>query len=167
MSTTIPDLWPSKIKIDVLPPIVILKVQEGLLASKTRGLLEAKLATVETESLVQHQLDLLAPSLNFYRERILSATHDRRMLYPVTVTARGFDSTHSPLHTNGAETVQRRAATEEEFLELVRQVLQSELVRALVCSLLARINEEKGEWQGNGKGEQEITQTSNETKGGT
>ena len=42
MTTAIPNLWPDDIKVDVLPPIAILKAQEGLLARMTQGMLVAK-----------------------------------------------------------------------------------------------------------------------------
>jgi hypothetical protein len=166
MTTAIPDLWPNDIKAEVLPPIAVLKVQEGLLARRTQGLLQAKLTTTATENLVQHQLDLIAPSLNFYRERLLSATHDRVMLYPVIVTAGVFGpKPETPKGLLGLTTpvvesiiqrmsdlglTQRRAATDEEFVQLVREVLQSEEVRALIHSLIARISQDRGERLGNG-----------------
>jgi hypothetical protein len=152
-TTTIPDLWSNDIKVNVLPPIAVLKAQEGLLARKTQGMLQAKLSTTETEKLVQHQLDLIAPSLNFYRERLLSVTHDREMLYPVTVTAEAFAP--KPLNSNQPfmllqSVMQRRAATDDEFIEMVREVLQSDRVRALIHSLIARINGQKTDQPGNG-----------------
>jgi hypothetical protein len=179
MTTAIPDLWPSDIKVDVLPPIAILKVQEGSLARRTQGMLQAKLTTTETETLVQHQLDLIAPSLNFYRERLLAATHDRIMVYPVTVTAGSFapkpddgkglgGHTKSAIdsigrHLTGLGGDQRKAATDAEFLQLIRDVLHSEEVRALIYSLIARINQDNGEHQGNGTaGQQGSTGTPNE-----
>lgn len=149
MTTAIPDLWAPDIKVDVLPPLAILKAQESLLARKTQGMLEAKLSTMEAENLVQHQLDLIAPSLNFYRERLLTATHDRTMLYPVTITANCFypkprtqiEAIASQIKNSLDQPLpQREAATDEDFVQLVRQVLQSEQVRALISSLLARIN---------------------------
>jgi hypothetical protein len=165
MSTTISDCWPDDIKVDVLTPLAILKVQEGLLAQKTRGMLQAGLATTESENLVQHQLDLIAPSLNFYRERLLTATHDRVMLYPVTVMAEAF-SPKPLLHPVmeaawvykqmfAPPTNVRKAATDEEFLSLVREVLKSERVRALISSLLARINDPNPSPAGNGPVDQE------------
>jgi hypothetical protein len=33
MTPTIPDLWPEDIKVNVLPPIAVLKAQESLLAA--------------------------------------------------------------------------------------------------------------------------------------
>lgn len=173
MTTTIPDLWSDDIKVDVLPPLVILKAQESLLARKTQGMLQAKLTTMESGDLVQHQLDLIAPSLNFYRERLLTATHDRLRPYPVTVAAECFapkmevsQGPLAPIQTMGKalsevhrafvpEVVQRQAATDEEFVQLVRKVLQSAEVRSLISSLIARINQDNSEHRGNGAEEQE------------
>jgi hypothetical protein len=165
MSTMITDCWPDDIKVEVLTPLAILKAQEGLLAQKTRGMLQAKLSTTESEKLVQHQLDLIAPGLNFYRERLLTATHDRTMLYPVIVTSEAFASPEplDPLKAAVASLqrsvdtslIQRKAATDEELLGLVRQVLQSERVRALIHSLIARLNAERSNSQGNGPAAQE------------
>src|SRR3979411_1550299 len=90
MATIIPDLWPDDIQSKVLPPIAILEAQEASLVRKTDGKLRARVDTTETDTLVQHGLDLLAPGLNFYRERLLSATHSKEMLYPVTVTSLAF-----------------------------------------------------------------------------
>lgn len=168
MNTAIPDLWSDDIKVDVLPPLAILKAQEGLLACKTQGMLEAKLTTTESGNLIQHQLDLIAPSLNFYRERLLTATHDRLRPYPVTVAAECFAPTWeisqgplAPIQTAGKalsefhraivpEVIHRKAATGEEFVQLIREVLQSAHVRALISSLIARINQDNGEHHGNG-----------------
>jgi hypothetical protein len=119
-------------------------------------MLQAKLTTTETEKLVQHQLDLIAPSLNFYRQRLLSATHDRVMLYPVTVTAKAFapaipgPKVAAALRELNPSLTQRQAATDEEFIRLIGEVLQSVEVRGLIFSLIARINGEKAEEQGNG-----------------
>lgn len=168
MNTTIPDLWADDIKVDILPPLAILKAQEGLLVRKTQGMVEAKLTTIESGDLVQHQLDLVAPSLNFYRERLLTATHDRLKPYPVVVAAECFASksevSHgplAPLHLTAKaltdlhralvpETSQRKAATDEEFVQLIREVLQSTEVRALISSLIARINQNNIEHHGKG-----------------
>jgi hypothetical protein len=164
MTTAIPDCWSDDIKVNVLPPIAVLKTQEGLLARKTQGILQAKLTTTETDTLVQHQLDLIAPGLNFYRERLLSATHDKEMPYPVTVAAEAF----APKPLNSFQVIssaiqrsidpsvsQRRAATDDEFIRLVREVLRSEQVRALIHSLIARINAQKPDQEANGPVEPE------------
>ncbi len=140
MTTAIPDLWSDDIRVDVLPPVAVLRAQEGLLAKKTQGILQAKLLTSATETLVEHSLYLIAPALNFYRVSLLSATHDREMVYPVTVAAQCWFSEFLP---DGAEEPEKRrvAATEEEFIDLVRQALRSTAVRGLIQSLIARSNE--------------------------
>src|SRR6266511_2111122 len=130
MTTAVPDLWSEDIKVNVLPSIAVLKTQEGLLARKTQGMLQARLTTTETDTLVQHSLDLIAPALNFDRERLLSATHDREMLYPVTVTAEAFAPgplnsmqalSDAVLRKTDPSRIQRRAATDEDFIRLVRE----------------------------------------------
>jgi hypothetical protein len=159
MTPTIPDLWPEDIKVNVLPPIAVLKAQESLLSRRTQGMLQAKLTTTESDKLVQHQLDLIAPGLNFYRERLLTATHDREMLYPVTVNAEAFAP--KPAHPTSApdrvrqrlldpSLTYRKAATDEELIRLIREVLQSADVRALIHSLIARINGQNSDQRKNG-----------------
>ncbi len=140
MPTAIPDLWSDDIRVDVLPPVAVLRAQEGLLAKKTQGILQAELLTSASETLVQHNLYLVAPALNFYRVSLLSATHNRKMVYPVTVIARRWFSEFFP---NGSEEIEtkRVAATEEEFIDLVREALRSTEVRGLIQSLIARSNE--------------------------
>ncbi len=161
MATTIPDLWSDDIKVNVLPPIAILRAQEGRLSQKTQGMLQAKLTTTETDQLVQHQLDLIAPGLNFYRERLLSATHAIDRLYPVTVTALAFaPKPRTPLqavtasfaHAIDPSLLQRQAVTDDEFIRLVQEVLQSQTVRALIHSLIARINAHETGQPANGPG---------------
>jgi hypothetical protein len=160
MATTIPDLWPDDIKVEVLPPLAILKAQEGLLARKTQGKLQAKLTRTESERLVQYQLDLIAPSLNFYRELLLSARHKRGRYYPVDVTAECLTpKSLGPTRARGggmqddidSPAVQQRATTDEEFIRLVREVLQSGEVRSLIHSLIARINESASEEERRGE----------------
>jgi hypothetical protein len=140
MATAIPDLWSDDIRVDVVPPLAVLRAQEGLLAKKTQGILQAQILTSATETLVQHSLYLIAPALNFYRVNLLSATHDREMVYPVTVTAQCWFDEFLP--DQGQQIEKRRvAATEEEFIDLVRQALRSPEVRGLIQSLIARSNE--------------------------
>jgi hypothetical protein len=137
-------------------------------------MLQAKLTTTETDKLVQHQLDLIAPGLNFYRERLLSATHGREMLYPVTVNAEAFAS--KPAHPMSTlelarlrldpSLTYRKAATDEEFVRLVREVLQSADVRGLIYSLIARINGQNPDQQKNGVLEAEGGTSSGEKAAG-
>jgi hypothetical protein len=153
MSTTIPDLWSDDIRVDILTPLVILRSQESLLSRKTQGMLEAKVTTVANETWVQHQLDLLAPALDYYRVTLLTAKHQRDAVYPVTVAAPCFAPKPGPFSQGPAGSLrfpggpppdQREAAGQEEFIELVKQVLRSPEVRAIIQSLIARSNELRG-----------------------
>lgn len=153
MTVTIPDLWSEDIRVDVLTPLAILRTQEGLLAKRTKGIVQAQVMSDYTmkegsgEIIDEHHLDLFAPALGFARERILSARHERNKVYPVTVTSEAlvpekdiFPRLPHPSTLAQPEN-QRQAATQEVFLDLVRQVLQSSLVRSLIQSFIARSNE--------------------------
>ncbi len=85
MTTTIPDLWSDDIRIDIVTPLVILRLQEALLGQKTKGILEAKVTSTSSDTWVQHQLDLIAPAQNRYRVTLLTARHQNSLAYPVTV----------------------------------------------------------------------------------
>ena len=146
MSATIPDLWPDDIQVDVLTPLMILRNQAGLLYSKTQGTLLAQVMTTSTEEWVQYQLDLIAPLLERYRASLLTARHQLGEAYPVTVTSQAFVPKPGPLGALarspfGPPLDQRVAATQREFIDLVREVLQSPTTRSRIQSLIARGNE--------------------------
>lgn len=171
MATTIPDLWPPEVKVDVLSPLVILKTQASYLSSKTGGVLLAQINTTHSNQLIQHHFDLIAPALGGYGVRLLAATHAIDNPYPVTVTSEAFDplpplnqpSLSGPMQavaelaTAQATAMsaftgrtrpwppEKRAVSDDEFIALVREVLTSDRVRARISSLLARINANKAE----------------------
>lgn len=157
MTLPIPDLWSDDIRVDVLTPVVILRSQAQLLGQKTQGILNAEITTTSQEKWRQHQLDIIAPLLNGYRATLLTAKHERLMVYPVLVRAKCFipreevqalfpqsitmSTIMKGLMTNEPPPDQREASTQDAFIELVRQVLQSDDVRAMIQSLIARSNE--------------------------
>lgn len=148
MTTTIPDLWSDDIRVDVLTPLVILQSQEGFLEQKTQGILRADVATTTSGPLVQHQLDIVAPALKQYRKTLVTAKHHKDMVYPVTVRAESFlpEETGVPAPIGVPFPLepppdQREANTQDEFVDLVRQVFQSGRVKAMIQSLIARSNE--------------------------
>lgn len=158
MTTTIPDLWSDDIKVDILTPLAILRTQVTFLERKTQGVLRADVFTTEADDWVQHQLDLIAPALHQYRTTLLTARHHRDRVYPVTIQAECFFpkrefTTVSVRTATETPPDQREASTQEQFIELVRQVLQSEHVRSIIQSLIARSNEARtGESDGGGSG---------------
>lgn len=143
------DLWPDDIRVDVLSPLQIMRVQEGLLQKRLQGVVEAQVTTTRTDALVRHEFDLFARWLG-YRERIFSATHAPNRPYPVTVEAECFRKEAEEHYDSIAEEnsdgyerpeEDRKAATEEEFVKLIREVLRSTEVRSLIQSLVAQSNE--------------------------
>lgn len=87
MPATIPSLWPDDIKVDVLPPLTILKLQAAKLREITRSILRAEVTTVTgSDDFVAHSLDLIAQALDGRRIRILTLTH-RTDLYPIVIEA--------------------------------------------------------------------------------
>ncbi len=144
MTTTIPDLWPDDIRVDVLAPLVILRTQESNLRRRTQGILEGHVSTVEDNGLIYHKLDVFAPALGYSRT-VLAAKHGHDSPYPVTVISQAFVSKPKaiPIPAMPFERPdnERDAATEDEFIKLVREVLQSGHVKAIVQSLIARSNE--------------------------
>ena len=152
MPVMLEELWSDDIKVDVLSPLAILRAQEGGLARRTNGLLQAKVETTDAGDERHHTLNLVAPSLG-YRERLLMASHRSDQIYPVILTAEAFDpDLYGTVNLNritgrvgpilGLAHNQRRAATDQDFIDLVRQVLRSETVRSRIQSLIARINDE-------------------------
>src|SRR4051794_24140654 len=103
MTATIPDLWSDDIRVDVLPPVAILRAQEGMLLRKTKGMLLAKVSTRKTPHGIQHVLDLVAPTLSDYTERVLTVRHKIEKAYPAAIAAECFapkdwDGSPSPDH---------------------------------------------------------------------
>jgi hypothetical protein len=148
----IPDLWPDDIRADLRTPLAILRAQGNLLVRRTQGILEADVLTAQNEGSVQHNLDVIAPGVGYYRKTVIAARHQYDLPYPVTVISeafvpkREFPAVPSPavvrsLVLGAAPENEREAATQEEFINLVREVLQSGYVKAIVQSLVARTNE--------------------------
>ena len=143
---TIPDLWSDDIKVDVVTPLAILLAQVGPMQRKTKGLLQAEVTTTTSNGgWVKHQLDLIAPVLDGYRHRLLAATHERDLVYPVQVDAECFE----------VSSAEARAHTEEEFIGIVSIALHSHQVRSIIQSLIARSNERRGNTAVSEPGKQE------------
>lgn len=151
MKSSIADLWSDNIRADVLTPAAILEAQVEPLRRKTKGVLRAELMTSCRDGWVEHQLQLVAPALQNYRVMVLTVRHLERDVYPTTVMAPCFQRQfRDPLEEHGYELGiatgglprnQRPATNQDEFMNVVRQVLQSNDVRATIESLIAQSNE--------------------------
>ena len=144
MPDVIPDLWPDDVAApSILTPLAILKFQAGQLRQRTKGLLEADIQTQEKVNgglHLQHSFDLIAPALNRYRYRLFTVEHDGEMVYPVTVYAEGvgFPADEIIFEQHAS------AATQDQFLGFIAQILKADQVRSVIQSLIARSNEARG-----------------------
>lgn len=167
MPATIPSLWPDDIKVDVLPPLTILKLQAAKLHGITKGILDAEVTTVTgPDDLVTHRLDLIAPTLDGRRTRVLVATQ-RTEFYPVLIEAEVYRPTKVSAQAVRNLAMQGMAAAmgvdtrseyptrdwppvndwrpvannQDDFLKRIAEVLRSPTVRSIIDSLLALCNE--------------------------
>ena len=144
MPTEIPDLWDDDIKVDVLPPLLILKAQAVALNRKTSGILSASVRT-ELSSISDpekttlnetHFLELSAPVYG-YSEEILIVTHARSRVYPAQILLPEAIRWSNNLLLSKSNS----AATVEEFFKYLREALRSPVTRGSIDTLLARSNE--------------------------
>jgi hypothetical protein len=127
MASQIPSLWPEDIPLETVGPQVILVQQARHLEKWSRGLLQAEVTTEASEDQTLHHLDVLAPAVNL-RRRALSARHAQEFPYPVAVESFCLPTS-------------QEANTQQGFMDLLFNVLGSDGVKALLQSLIARINE--------------------------
>ncbi|MFO0799570.1 MAG: hypothetical protein U0804_19035 [Gemmataceae bacterium] len=156
--------WPDDIKVDVLPPVAILRARASEIGRITKGILKGEVSTTTgAGDMVSHRLDLVAPALNGRRYGVLNAIH-RADLYPVLVEAECFKPPVSrsrvgaavggsfPMFVAGGTDPEPPpwpdptdwrpvANNEDEFVARVREVLRSGKVRAAIDTLLALSNE--------------------------
>jgi hypothetical protein len=136
------DFWSDDIKVEVLTPLMILRAQEPALRKKTKGILQAEVETVSTDSSVIHNLYLVAPALGNYKEKILSVTHTPSLVYPCEVASSTLSGVrHVAVVPSLSETIYSQTG----FIDRLRDALQSPFVRSTIDSLLAKSNEQRTE----------------------
>lgn len=128
VSDGIPDLWPEYVTFtNVLTPLAILRFQASQLRRKTKNILEGEIVSEQREQdQVYHHLDLIAPALDRYRYRLLSASHNPQDVYPVAV--QWFDH-------------DEEVSSQEELTSKLQQIFENASTRSLIQSLFARSNE--------------------------
>lgn len=162
MTATIPSLWPDDIRVDLVPPVAVLRAQAAKLGQITQGILDADVTTVTGEKdFVVHRLDLIAPALAGRRYRALTVTH-RADYYPVVLEADCFrpktraaafdDPYRAAFAVAGAEELtwprpndwRPTTADQDDFLKKVGEVLRSKEVRSVIESMIALSNQQTG-----------------------
>jgi hypothetical protein len=127
MTQPIPDLWPEIDQSQVVPPVAILREQAALLGKKTNHLLEGRVDTRSTpDGRFVHSFYIVAPTLDDYTYKLFEIEHDADQ-YPVATTEPGVGG------------IYEQSASEQQLLDHVRRVLNSEKTKRVVGSLLAQV----------------------------
>src|SRR5438045_3882631 len=92
----IPDLWGNEINVDTLTPVMILNAQAELLRKKTQGVVMAEVSSRQSRGIVTLSLDLSAPAVHGFRERIVGVRHHLNRVYPAFVMG---PNNHAPAST--------------------------------------------------------------------
>lgn len=149
MATTMPDLWGAGFSVDVRTPTAILNAQAALLKQKTQGIVTAQLESSIGKNVVTINFDLCAPAVDNFRARVLMVRHKADYVYPALITAAIFAGSSNIGFKDLAwgtveDQMSRLAETEEQFISLLHEALQSGHIRSIVQSLIARSNEARG-----------------------
>jgi hypothetical protein len=125
------DLWGElPVESEIKLPVTILKEQASILGEKTNKILEARVdpITIAGEA-VAYSFDIIAPALSNYRFKVLYITHPAIFVYPL----------HIEFQENVAgHWVQAGCEDEGQFIEMLGQILSSELVHKAVGALIAQ-----------------------------
>ncbi len=109
-------------------PASIFREQATALTEQTKGLLEGEVSsTSDTSDAVQITLSIKVPALNNYRYNLLAYRQPVAM-YP-GILFRRFENTGEQVNS------------EQDLIDSLRTVLQSDVVRRIVGSLLAQARE--------------------------
>jgi len=129
-------LWPKEITPEIVTPLAILKPQAEVLKDITNGILlgEVSVSQDAEQKKTYLTLDIIAPELGNYRQQVLRVSHEAGRSYPAYVEAECIGLGEEVNQTN-------RAATDHDLYNLVAKVLQSDAVKSLAASLIARSNE--------------------------
>ncbi len=153
MPDILTSLWPEDIRVDVLSPLTILRVQAESLGKATRGILKGAIETESSEKQLQHRLVVVAPAYHGYRHTLITALHGLDLPYPVEVRAESLERSEKrdvlvPSMTDVIigrkhyyETYFPVANDDAQMLKLVQEALRSGPTRALITSLIAKSNE--------------------------
>jgi hypothetical protein len=120
-----PDLWPHDFgKLDVTPPLVLLREQAELLARKTHGMLQGRVSTSLSGITVLHQFLLVAPSLDNYSYKLFEVAHTVQ-LYPATIQTEGGGRDYP-------------CENYDEFVAALHEVLTAERTKSIIRAIVAQ-----------------------------
>ncbi len=118
---------------EALTPIAVMRQAAAQLPSRTKNLLEAEIETsAEEDDWVEHLFSIIAPGLDRYACPILAVRHKVPLVYPAFTT---------DLSADGIDDRPFSSDTEEDLRTAIRSILASGSVKAIIYSLLAKLNE--------------------------
>lgn len=155
MPAIIEDFWPKSIDVRILTPLTILRSQAAFLGKRTGGLLEGHISTDRAADKASHRFYIVATAPDRVVVPILEAIHSAKEVYPVEVVSKAFEpkpaagpfarigemSAALSEFAGGKAPNRRTAATQDAFIALVKQVLNSEAILASLNSIIAMSNE--------------------------
>lgn len=120
------DLWPKDFgEGNARTPSNILKEQASILTKKTKGVIEASVATSSQDTIFVHSFWLNVPAMNDYRYKLIEVRHDIK-LYPIYVET-------SMLAGGG-----KSSDTESEFLDILKEVFNHKETKDLIVALITQ-----------------------------
>lgn len=125
------NLWPADIANTAMrTPVAILREQASFLTQSTNGLVtgEVKTAVFHAHELM-HTLFVVAPGLDNYRFELLRVKH-KQIFYPLEASSQ---TEQLPW--------QHTLKSEGEFIDWLREVLNSDETKRLIHSLLAQVTD--------------------------
>ena len=147
MNNSLPQMWPDEIRAEVRSPPSILTEVAGSLTSRTRNLLAGEVRRASDEKgrtvLV---FDIVVPSLDNYRQRVLRLVYDESRVYPAFVDAESVNPTTmemlqeavTPFGSSKTKPT-NRADSDSELIGLIQRINRS--LVPTVQSLIARAND--------------------------
>jgi hypothetical protein len=131
MTQAIPDLWPEIEQTRVVPPVAILREQAALLGKKTNHLLEGQVKSrIAFEGGFLHTFSIVAPALDGYEYKLFEVKHGPDQ-YPVEADA--------PESTGPLTASLVSLNSEQELLDYIRKILNSDKTKKILGSLLAQV----------------------------
>lgn len=140
MGNAIPDLWPDIEQSKDVLPVAILREQAAALGKRTGHLLEGRVnSRTDEDGNFNHSFNVVAPTLDNYSYRLFSITHGAEP-YPVTAPdPQIIDPGARSFRIPSIQGVPKKLSSEEELLDYLRGVLNSEKTMRIVGSLLAQV----------------------------
>lgn len=163
MTRPMNSLFPEDIRSDVQSPFAILETQAMALSEQTGGILtgEVQIMNPNQDGDTEVTFDFYAPHIGF-RFRVLRVVHKQNQPYPALVHAGYFRDnpfetiaqslSGSILSTGPRVKPKNEAASDVEFIDLLKKVFESPDVKGMAVSLIARSNEVLAERQRKAEG---------------